>query len=740
MCGLAGVARVDGSALPEHADSLLDRMADAVAHRGPDDREILRDGPVGLAFVRLSLVDPAHGGQPLTSPDGSVVLIANGEIYNHHELAAELPAGTRFRTRSDCEVLLHLYQRDGLRFLDRVRGMYAIVLWDRARHRLVVARDRFGVKPLFLHQDAERVVFGSEMKALFEDPRCPRRVDWAGSLADQMVSGAPAFSEAPINTWFEGIELVPAGTIVTIDLRTGARGGRRYWEFPRFADGGDIGESELVGAYRDAFVSAVTDCGMADVEIGLFLSGGIDSAAVAALAREKPRTFTVLHGSTLANGDAEHAHRLAASLGLVNHQLLVDAEDVPSVAEWRQLVWLLESPLCGPEVYYKYELYRYVGRYAPEIKAMLLGGGSDEFNGGYSVQSAGGGDWTDLLHNLRRMRQRQLRYGRPLLGEWWEQSELPLLRDAVLGEPPGGLELSPLEAMFRWKYRDVQQYNCWHEDRTAAGNGIEARVPFLDHRLVEIVASIPPALHHRLIWDKQILRRAMEGLLPAEVIHRPKVPFFYGDGVRHTYRTFARMVAQNDWALLEEATAGPQAREFIDIDAVRATVSSLVHQPDRGHVEFLLRVLNLGLLEQLVTEPPTRHVAAVKAPVRESVTIRDWDADAPAIRDQVLRPRPIELDLTPTVAENVLLLRAADDPSTWYVAVDGSIEYVIDSDEQPEWLGLLSAMDGQKTLRSLLAEVGCDLDTVLNPLTEAGDLGLVLLAVAEPAEPVSVGP
>lgn len=725
MCGLTGIARLDGTHLPDVADLVLARMADAIAHRGPDDRELLRAGPVGLGFVRLSLVDPAGGGQPLHSADGSVVLIANGEIYNHRDLAAGLPVGTRFQTRSDCEVLIHLYQRDGLRFLDRVRGMFAFVLWDRFRNRLIFARDRFGVKPLYYHRDRERVVFASEIKALFEDPRCPRELDWEGALADQMMSGAPAFSDAPINTWFRGVELVPAGTIVSFDLDTGTRSSHWYWRFPRFTGDSDASEADFIGSYGELLASAVEDCGMADVEIGLLLSGGIDSAAVAALAKEKPRTFTALNGSTLVNGDAEFAHRVAKAFGLVNHQVVFDTEQVPTVEEWKQLVWLQETPLCGPEAYYKYELYRYVGQVAPEIKAMLLGGGSDEFNGGYSVSLATGGDWEDLLCNLGRMRERQARFGKPELGIWWEQFDLPLLNDSVL-EPLGGPTVDPYEAMFRWKYRDIQQYNCWHEDRSAAGNGIEARVPFLDHRLIELVAAVPPVLRSRLIWDKRILREALRGQVPAEVIDRPKVAFFYGDGVRHTYRSFARMVAQDRGALVELATAGPTAREFVNVDNVRATVDRLLHNPTAGHVEFVLRVLNLGLLEQMAAKPPGPFVRAEKAPVPESVTIAHWDNDAERVERRVLRRRSVEPAAVLSLPDGVLLLQTPDDPTTWYVAIDGTVEYVIDESEHPQWVRLLRSIDGERSLAELLAAVGCARSAVQVLLDEAVELGVVL--------------
>ncbi|MBM0201667.1 asparagine synthase (glutamine-hydrolyzing) [Micromonospora sp. STR1s_5] len=728
MCGLAGLARIDGSALSAETDILLHQMARAVAHRGPDEQELLRSGPVGLAFTRLSLVDPVAGGQPLWSEDEQVVLIANGEVYNHRELAAGLPAGTRFRSGSDCEVLVHLYQRDGLRFLDNVRGMFAIVLWDRARNLLVFARDRFGVKPLFYHRNRDRVVFGSEMKALFQDADCPRELDWSGALADQALNGAPYFADGQPNTWFHGIELVPAGTVMTISLRDGHTRSHRYWAFPEFTENTDMSEGEFVSGYGELFAASVRETEVADVDLGLFLSGGIDSVAVAALSTVRPRTFTAINGSTIANGDAEYGHRAARMLGLDNHQVVFDVAEVPTPEQWKQLLWLVETPQCSPEIYYKRELYRYVKATFPGIKGMLLGGGSDEFNGGYTVSMAGGGSWDDFQSNLRHMSLRDHRPSQQGFAAWWEQSNHPLLQDDVLYRASAASVGDPYEQFFRWKYRDMQQYNCWHEDRTAAGSGIEARVPFLDHRMIELVAQIPRALRPNLVWNKNILRKAMRGVLPSEFAERPKVPFFYGDGVRHTQRAFVRMLTHNGDALLEEALSSPGAQAYIHADNARATLRALEADPGSGHVEFLLRVVNLGLLEQMATCPPVAPVDAREAAVPLRMPISDWDEDRARIDEQVLRRESVSSTAVLTVADNVLLLVAPQDPQVCYVAVDGTIEYVVDGSETPEWHRLLTSVDGARTLGALLGEVGCAAATVHEPLGEALDLGVLTVA------------
>ncbi|MBK3569765.1 asparagine synthase (glutamine-hydrolyzing) [Streptomyces sp. MBT62] len=436
MCGLAGLARIDGSQLTPDADALLARMADVISHRGPDDRDILRQGPVGLAFTRLSLVGPDNGNQPLTSADGSLVLIANGEVYNHRELTARLPAGS-VRTASDCEVLLPLYQRHGKDFLDSVRGMYAVVLWDRRADQLVLARDRFGVKPLYYHRTAERIVFGSEIKTLFADADTPRSLDWATALAHPAMTAAPHLAAPQPVSWFQDIHLVPAGCVVRIDLSNGTTTTHRYWDFPGETPELSASDDELVEEYGRLLAESVAECATADTELGLFLSGGVDSASVAALAArhtEQLHTFTVLSGATYSNGDAEHAAQVARFLGLPNHQVLFDADRIPDPAEWRRLVWLTETPECGPEQFYKHELHRYAKLARPDLRGMLLGSASDEFNGGYSPDLAGGGTWQDFQAHLGDMALRGALLDRPDLAPWWERAGRPLLRAGAVGE------------------------------------------------------------------------------------------------------------------------------------------------------------------------------------------------------------------------------------------------------------------------------------------------------------------
>lgn len=730
MCGIGGFARVDGGDLDATADPLLERLADALAHRGPDDRELLRSGPVGLAFTRLSLVDPAGGGQPLSTEDGSLVLIVNGEIYNHRELATQLPTDVRLRTRSDCEVLLYLYREHGVHFLDQVRGMFGLVLWDRTRNELVFARDRFGIKPLYYHQNRSRVIFGSEMTSLFVDAETPRRLDWAATLTTPLLPAAPYLTEGSPTTWFEGIRSVEAGTIERIDLRDGSTRRHTYWHFPgTLADPPPTAEA-FVAAYGEALARSVAECATADAELGLFLSGGIDSAAVAALAAPAVRelhTFTVLSASTYRAGDAEHAHRLADKLGLINHQVVFDDQRVPTVDEWRRLVWLVETPLCGPEVYYKHELHRYAKMTRPELRGMLLGAASDEFNGGYAPSTAEGGDWAAFVDNVRTMARDSALRARPDLMPWWSYGNRWLLRDDVIRTVAGQSIDDWYPAYLRWQYQKIQQYNVWHEDRTAAGSGIEARVPFLDQRVVELSANVPAALRQELLWDKQILRRAMRGVLPDETVDRPKGPFFYSSGLDHSYSRMLRMLARDDAALVEQALSAPGIDTVIDGPALRAALAELASTPDSPQVEIVLRMVNLGLLAAMVADLPRPTVVTPIGAPPSSVVVSDWDGQAEDLERLVgLRP-PLDPHDVPRLNDGVLLLHPPGDQGRIYIAVDGSIEWVLDGDD-PRLLAILRGIDGSRTLGEVLADLEVTVLDTYDQVRELLDQRLIVLA------------
>ncbi len=301
---------------------------------------------------------------------------------------------------------------------------------------------------------------------------------------------------------------------------------------------------------------------MADVPCGVFLSGGIDSVAVAYFAskHETLHTFSVLSQSTLTNGDAPTAHAAAKAFGLPNHMVLFDWRTLDvSPSLWRTILWKVETPIAGAEQFYKYLLHTHARERVPGLKVMLLGSGSDEFNGGYSkavFNSVKDPSWHTFELTLEAYERESLlqqsgawnAYANVRIGEH------PLISQDFLAQLAHQRRYETPWYGYRDMYRRLMQmYQLWHEDRTSAANGIEARVPFLDHRLVELTYGVPAALHQDLFWDKTILREALAGSISDQFCQRPKTPFFVGEDLRYTRRLLYNLLCADGQALLEEA-------------------------------------------------------------------------------------------------------------------------------------------------------------------------------------------
>ena len=317
---------------------------------------------------------------------------------------------------------------------------------------------------------------------------------------------------------------------------------------------------------------------MADVDIGVFLSGGIDSVTMAYFAsRHKTfNTFTVFSQSTLSNGDAFHARKAAREFGLANHQIIFDWRTLNvTPANWKKILWKVETPMAGAEQLYKYCLHAYAKSTFPGTKVILLGSGSDEFNGGYSKTVYNTSDepnWQTFVSVMRDYERRSWLYRGETAPDylWLSSSDKPAVSEEFLAE----LASQPLYEHPWHGYRDMyryllQMYQLWHEDRTSAAHGLENRVPFLDHRLVELTYAVPAELYSELFWDKMILRRAMSKSLSRELWGRPKVPFFCGEDERYTRRMLHNMLCAQGMALLEEATAGAVGSAILNRDVLR---------------------------------------------------------------------------------------------------------------------------------------------------------------------------
>lgn len=570
MCGIAGILRFDRSARVE--PELLQAMADALAHRGPDDEGYFVEGNVGLAHRRLSIIDLAGGSQPLYNEDRSAVVVFNGEIYNYRELTADLEArGHVFATRSDTEAIVHGYDERGTACVEDFRGMFAFALWDRRRRRLMLARDRLGIKPLYYFLGPGLLAFASEIKALLEHPEVPRELD--PEALDLYLS--LRYVPGP-RTLFRGIRKLQPGHLLVWDER--GLVDREYWDVPHPGDGRDHDPADSDAPRRRlaALLEESVELRLiSEVPLGVFLSGGLDSTAVLAMMRKiapggRLRTYSV--GYEPAGDEEQEANefayaRLAAeSFGAEHTELRLTDDDFRDFLP--DLVWHLDEPVADPACV---PLYFISKKAREEITVVLSGEGADEILGGYGIyrtmlalerahrlgRGAGGwlagrlGGMAGLAPGSMRERLRHAMHlaALPLEERYRGVSRgfLPAAKDRLLGRGDSangqagrdavlaGVFGPRFEAMAgappleRMLYVDLKTWLpddlLVKADKMTMANSQELRVPFLDHRLVELAASLPPELKIRKGVGKALLRDAVAGLVPQAIVERTKKGF-----------------------------------------------------------------------------------------------------------------------------------------------------------------------------------------------------------------------
>ena len=551
MCGFVGVLNLDGEpARPE----LLAPMVASIAHRGPDDDGVEVSGPCGLGFRRLSIIDLSPSGhQPMLSEDRRLTVVFNGEIYNHRELRAGLERdGVRFRSRSDTEVLLHLYRRQGEDMLASLRGMFAFAIWDADEQTLFLARDRVGIKPLYFHLSPQRLVFASEIKAIVADRRVARQVDPRG-LVQYLMFG---HSSAP-TTMFAGIEKLPGGHCLRVRGTDVVK--RRYWDVLD-----SVGQSEPRPApdvIGDLLEEAVGSHMVSDVPVGAFLSGGVDSSAVVAMMSDVAPgidTFSVGFDVGGSYNELDSARAIAKRFGTNHHEQIISYADVESSID--TLVHHYDEPFADAAALPTYLVSRFARQH---VKVVMSGEGSDELFGGYrryALESLSGlvgqvplslraaahrGFAAFGSHRVARRiagflveDQDATRYGRFLAQIDWEV--IPRLVRPEIWETVG--EYDPL-----WKYKECfarasgldrvnrllyTDFSTWmvdtyleKVDKASMAVGLEARVPFLDHKLAEAAFRIPGSQKVRGMVTKYPLKRALIGILPLKTLFKPKHGF-----------------------------------------------------------------------------------------------------------------------------------------------------------------------------------------------------------------------
>jgi asparagine synthase (glutamine-hydrolysing) len=541
MCGIAGCVDLEGSGPVE--DHVLDRMAGALVHRGPDSSGRFRDSRVGLAFRRLSIIDLETGDQPLYNEDGSLVVICNGEIFNHRELRRELESrGHVFSTRSDVEVLLHLYEEHGVDLLRRLNGQFAFALYDRRAGTLLLARDHFGICPLYYTVADGSFVFASEVKAILEHPSVPREVDLTG--LDQVFSFPGLVSP---RTMFRGVHRLGSGHYLLVRDRDISE--TEYWDLVYPRDGElpyDRPESYYVESLAELFSRSVRYRLQADVPVGFYLSGGLDSSLTAAvIGQVAPDVRRHSFSITFADGptdESRYQRLVAEQLRCERHEIRFDGARITDGLE--RMIYHCETPV--KETYNVCMLALSAAAREHGIPVVLVGQGADELFAGYpgyrfdrfAERRSGGGDLTELMEGDIREElwgDRELYYEKDYhaLGQVKQglYSDLGRRRFAefdCLGFPPVDAErLQGRHRLHQRSYLDFKLRLCDHllldhGDRMALANSVEGRYPFLDVDLVELATRIPPHLKLNGFTEKYALRKMAEPLVPGEVLQREK--------------------------------------------------------------------------------------------------------------------------------------------------------------------------------------------------------------------------
>ena len=565
MCGIAGILASAGGRPPVHAE--LEAMIGRLHHRGPDGSGIWLDGGIGLAHARLSIIDLAGGQQPIHNEDRNVWVVFNGEIFNYVELRHELEArGHCFYTHSDTEVLVHLYEEHGERFVDHLNGQFAIALWDMRRRRLILTRDRTGIRPLFYTETGGRLLFASEVKALFALPEVPRSID-PQALAETCTYWSPL---AP-RTAFAGVLSLPPGHVMVV--ADGVSRQQRYWDwaFPESIAEPRRAEAEYAEELRGLLVDAVRLQLRADVPVGAYLSGGLDSSIIASLIRNF--TDTPLRTFSLTFDDAEfdeseYQQEMSAYLGTAHTSLHCTRADI--AAAFPRTIFHTETPIVRTAPTPLMLLSGHVR--ASGYKVVLTGEGADEVFGGYDLfkEAKIRRFWARFPESTLRPRILERLYpylknspasGRAFtqafFSEGMDTADQPYfahiprwtttrrigqffsqqLRESIGDWDPYAAILSTLPPdIKRWIPMGRDQYVeahtlmsgyllCSQGDRVAMANSIEGRFPFLDHRVIEFANRLPPQLKLHGLTEKYLLKKSMAGLLPQAVHRRTKQPY-----------------------------------------------------------------------------------------------------------------------------------------------------------------------------------------------------------------------
>lgn len=535
MCGIAGIFVADAAPI---AAGLIRTMAQTLSHRGPDGSGVHCEKHIGLGHRRLSIIDLTDAAaQPMTDAQEQFWMVYNGELYNYRELRTQLAAlGYRFRSNSDTEVVLHAYQAWRENCLEQFNGHFAFAIWESKRQKLFMARDRYGVKPLYYHWNGSRLIFSSEVKAMLTVPGVPRQVNLAA--LNEYFTFQNLLTD---QTLFEGIQLLPAGETLTISVSDPTPRTRRYWDF-HFPDAGDSSakppdEKELMHLFEQAVKRQL----IGEVPLGAYLSGGMDSGSIVSVASRQIgglNTFTIgfdPEPTESPNDERALAKALADHFRTQHAEVTLHPKDMEAVMP--ELIWHLEDLRVG-QCYPNYYAARLAGQ---SVKVVLSGVGGDELFAGYPWRypakaqswslSQFESDYYDFWQRLVPDKAKAGFFQPPVLAAIRGESSFERFRSTLktAGRTPGTLE-EATNNVLRFELKTFLHGLLIVEDKLSMAYGLETRAPFLDNDLVNYALAIPAAskLTFQLGAEgqgKQILRQAMRGLLPAGVTEKKKQGF-----------------------------------------------------------------------------------------------------------------------------------------------------------------------------------------------------------------------
>lgn len=608
MCGIAGILQLDPAKQTPDA-RLLDAMLRAIVHRGPDDDGRLVDGPLAMGMRRLSIIDLSDGKQPIFDEARRFGVVFNGEIYNYRELRTTLESGGHtFRTQSDTEVIVHLYEQFGERCVDHLRGMFAFAVWDNKKRELFIARDRLGIKPLYFAEVGGQLIFASEIKAILEHPEYQPALDHR-SLSQYL---SLKFVPAP-RTMFAGISSLLPGHCLRI--RNGRKEMRRYWDVSfQHNDDAEISrlgksEAQLEEELMNLLEESIRLRLRSDVPFGAMLSGGVDSSIIVALMsrmlNEPVKTFSVGFSDRDGVDELPYARQVATQFGCDHHEIEINGDHFLQHAE--EVLFHLDQPIADHATVATHMVSRLARQH---VKMVLTGEGGDELFAGYARYSVerlapwmrlmpewAGGLMRSAFAKLPGMRRQKIAMNALTIKDdarrianWFpmlaDDLKAELLSDSMHEHRAGAAALfteclqncDASDSLNRMLYADskmwLPDYLLLRGDKLTMANSLEARVPLLDHKLVEFAARLPPNLKLRMRTRKYLLKKCASRLLPSNIVHRKKAGF---------------PIPIDRW--LNES-ANTLMRDTLSEDAVAArglfnpaVVSRLIDQHERGFAD-----------------------------------------------------------------------------------------------------------------------------------------------------------